>query len=62
MDPVQGNETQITAGQETQLQVTCPHCGKGFFHKVGHALKSVGVAIVETAVDVALPPGAMGRD
>lgn len=59
MDTSQGNETQA---QETQLQVTCPHCGKGFWHKVGHVLKSIGVGVAETAVDISLPPGAMGRD
>jgi hypothetical protein len=44
------------------IHTVCPHCGKSFWHKIGHFFKSVGTEAIETAVDVALPPGAMGRD
>lgn len=32
------------------VQVTCPNCGKGFFHRIGHAFKEVG----KTGLEIAL--------
>jgi hypothetical protein len=54
--------TLATPQGTTQISVVCPHCKKGFFHKIGHFFSSVGTEAVEAAVDIALPPGAMGRD
>jgi hypothetical protein len=42
--------------EATPVEVECPACKHKFWHKVGHALKEVGTAAAETAVEVALPP------
>ncbi len=47
---------------ETQVQVTCPHCGKGFWHKISHAFKTVGTAAIETAITIAASNTGFGGD
>jgi len=37
-------------------QAECPKCGHKFWHKIGHAIKDVAKATIETAVEVSLPP------
>jgi len=43
---------QIFVTPDHAAQVTCPHCGKGFWHKIGDFLKGTGVDLAEIGIDI----------
>lgn len=63
MSEQQNQNTDVTKlSAQQQVEVTCPHCGKPFFHKVGSFFKKAGITVLEVGATILLSADGFGED